>query len=324
MIVKKRNRPLYIQKLEALLRRLPRNHPKIPLIQENLAKHTAGYRGEHSIDYPLSFIDQRNYLILHDLRLAHNEFYFQIDTLLISPHYFFILEVKNIAGTLFFDQDFHQLIRTLDGKEDVFPDPILQVKRHKIQFATWIKKHKLPDMPIETLVVISNPNSQIQTSPQHQDYVRRKVIHRSALPFRISQIEKCYKEAFLTMKELKKISRLLIKQHSSANAFIMEKFNIDPDEITKGVHCPDCYHIPMKRMHGTWFCAKCSHNCKSAHIEALRDYSYLVRTTISNREARDFLLVQSNPLASRILQSTFTETEGTQRGTTYHLTFENE
>ncbi|MCK6258497.1 NERD domain-containing protein [Fictibacillus sp. KIGAM418] len=323
MIVKTRNRPLYIQKLQALLRRLPKNHSKIPFIQETLAKHTAGYRGEHSIDYPLSFLSPQNYYIVHDLRLPHNEYHFQIDTLLISPYYLFILEVKNIAGTLFFDQDFHQLIRTLDDKVEVFPDPILQVKRHKVQLTSWLNKHKLPDIPIETLVVISHPNSQIQTSPPHQQYVRRKVIHRNALPFKINQIEGRYNEAILSIKQLKKITRLLLKQHNSSDSSVMEQFNIHSKDIIKGVHCPECFQIPMERVHGTWLCAQCLHTCKTAHIEALRDYSYLIQSTISNREARDFLKINSNPLASRILQSISTETEGNQRGRTYHLTFED-
>lgn len=133
MIVKKRQLPLMILKLQSLLRRLPKNHPKIPYIEENLAKKMAGYRGEHSIDYPLSFLTFQNYFILHDLRLPHNDYFFQIDTLLISPKFILMLEVKNIAGKLFFDQEFHQLVRTLNDKEEVFPDPILQVKRHETQ-----------------------------------------------------------------------------------------------------------------------------------------------------------------------------------------------
>ncbi|SFD46016.1 Nuclease-related domain-containing protein [Bacillus sp. OV194] len=323
MIVKKRNRPLNIQKLQALLRRLPKNHPKIPLIQETLAKHTAGYRGEHSIDYPLSFLSPQNYYIVHDLRLPHNEYHFQIDTLLISQYYLFILEVKNIAGTLFFDQDFHQLIRTLDDKIEVFPDPILQVKRHKVQLTSWLKKHKLPDIPIETLVVISNPNSQIQTSPPHQQYVRQKVIHRNALPFKINQIEERYKEEGLTIKQLKKMIRLLLKQHSSSNSPILEQFNIKLEEIKKGVQCPECLLIPILRVHGTWHCLECLHYTKNAHLQALKDYSYLINPTITNSAARDFLQLSSISQTTRLLHSLKLDFEGDNKGRTYHLTFED-
>ncbi|SFD43195.1 hypothetical protein SAMN05428981_101375 [Bacillus sp. OV194] len=44
MIVKPIQVPLIIKKLEALLRRLPPNHPKRPLIEKELASRFKGYR----------------------------------------------------------------------------------------------------------------------------------------------------------------------------------------------------------------------------------------------------------------------------------------
>lgn len=46
MIVKERKIPLSILKLQALLRRLPSPHPKVPVIMKELNKKEAGYRGE--------------------------------------------------------------------------------------------------------------------------------------------------------------------------------------------------------------------------------------------------------------------------------------
>lgn len=82
----------------------------------------AGYRGEQSLDYYLGFLT--NYFILHDLRLPDRDHHFQLDTLLISPYFILILEVKNISGTLIFDDHFKQLIRVTPEKEEGFgPDP---------------------------------------------------------------------------------------------------------------------------------------------------------------------------------------------------------
>ncbi|MFX3623267.1 MAG: nuclease-related domain-containing protein [Ectobacillus sp.] len=133
MIVKERKKPVKIQKLEALLRRLPPQHPKQKEIEENLAKSLSGYRGEQSLDYYLSFLPPKQQLILHDLRLKENGRYFQIDTLILTKAFILIIEAKNIAGTIFFDTAFHQLIRTIDGKEEAFPDPIMQITRQKQQ-----------------------------------------------------------------------------------------------------------------------------------------------------------------------------------------------
>ncbi|WP_052343803.1 hypothetical protein [Bacillus massiliigorillae] len=56
MILKERTYPLLATKYEALLRRLPDKHPKKKIIENELGKIIAGYRGEKSLDYYLSFL----------------------------------------------------------------------------------------------------------------------------------------------------------------------------------------------------------------------------------------------------------------------------
>lgn len=134
MIVKERKMPVHLLQLEALLRRLPAHHPKRNVVAENLAKFMAGYKGEQAIEYPLSFLSETKYSILHDIRLFDQKHYFQIDTIIVSSHFLLFLEIKNIVGTLIFDAKFNQLIRISDGTlEEGFPDPLLQVKRQEMQ-----------------------------------------------------------------------------------------------------------------------------------------------------------------------------------------------
>lgn len=133
MIVKERQMPIYLRQLEALFRRLPAYHPKRDVVAESLAKHKAGYKGEQAINYPLSFLPEEKYSILHDIRLFDQDHYFQIDTIIISAHFLLFLEIKNIVGTLLFDSRFNQLIRMSEGSSEGFPDPILQVKRQEAQ-----------------------------------------------------------------------------------------------------------------------------------------------------------------------------------------------
>ena len=85
MIVKERQMPIYLRQLEALFRRLPAHHPKRDMIVESLAKHKAGYKGEQAINYPLSFLSEEKYRILHDIRLFDQNYHFQIDRHL--PHW---------------------------------------------------------------------------------------------------------------------------------------------------------------------------------------------------------------------------------------------
>jgi hypothetical protein len=130
MIVKIRNVPLSIEKLQALICRTPPIHPKIPIMNGNLSKRLSGYKGETYLDYPLSFLSEKDYYILY---LHDSTHYFQFDSFVISTNFMIIPEVKNIAGEIYFDPILHQLIRTLDGKETVFEDPIVQISRQELQ-----------------------------------------------------------------------------------------------------------------------------------------------------------------------------------------------
>ncbi|WP_181347570.1 hypothetical protein [Thalassobacillus sp. CUG 92003] len=69
MILKEHQTSVLIQKLEALLARLPQTHPRREDVEAMLRNHRAGYYGEKSLDYPLASLDSARYSILHDLRL---------------------------------------------------------------------------------------------------------------------------------------------------------------------------------------------------------------------------------------------------------------
>ncbi|MCQ6268120.1 iron-containing alcohol dehydrogenase [Fictibacillus sp. WQ 8-8] len=58
-----------VQKLEALLRRLPASHPRRQEMADQLAKRMAGYKGELSIDYHLRPLLKKGYLILQAVEL---------------------------------------------------------------------------------------------------------------------------------------------------------------------------------------------------------------------------------------------------------------
>ena len=95
MIVKERGFSLELMRMEALDRRLYSNHKMKAKVQLDLKRWRSGIRGEKEIEYPLRFLDEQRYLILHDLRLSDENGYFQIDTLILSESYILILEVKN-------------------------------------------------------------------------------------------------------------------------------------------------------------------------------------------------------------------------------------
>ncbi|MFB4163278.1 nuclease-related domain-containing protein [Alteribacillus sp. JSM 102045] len=57
-------------------------------------KSAAGYRGEKSLDYYLSFLPENECLIFNDLRLPHKNYFFQIDILVLSTRFHLIVVHK--------------------------------------------------------------------------------------------------------------------------------------------------------------------------------------------------------------------------------------
>jgi ribosomal protein L37AE/L43A len=319
MILKTRQIPLTIQKLQALMRRLPTTHPKFAEIKDDLAKRLAGYSGEQSIDYPLSFLPDQNYSILHDIRLFYEPFHFQIDTIVISKEFILLIEVKNISGQLLFDQDYQQLIRTKDGVEEVFPDPILQLKRHGTLFEKWLKANRSTSLPIATLVVISNPFTLIRSTPENRA-LSEIVIHRDVLPEKINLLNEKYPKNMITDIGMKQLGQLIKKRDSPLDPRILEKYQISPHEIAKGVQCPDCSFMPLKRTYGSWHCSKCSSHQKDAHLLALKDYALLLGTTITNKQARNYLHVSSETIVKKLLQKASQSYEGSTKARVYDIT----
>ncbi|WP_338751919.1 nuclease-related domain-containing protein [Bacillus sp. FJAT-52991] len=317
MLVKERTIPLTISILEALARNLPEHHAKQLIIEDELAKSRAGHRGEQSIDYHLSFFPD-DHLILHNVRLASGDHFFQIDTLIICPNMIVILEVKNIAGTLFFDEAFHQLIRTIEEKEEAFPDPILQVWRQQRQLESWLTSHKFPTIPIVPFVVISNPSTIIKNDPTHK-IVRQTVIHASVIPFKFDRLHQMYKNQLLSLKETKKMSRLLIKHHQPYRPDLLRQLQISEKELLTGAKCEKCQHQPMQRNIGKWHCSRCNHYSIDAHIPALTDYALLHSPTITNKQFRDYFQIQSSAVAKRLLGAMNLEQSGNRRNRIYHL-----
>ncbi|MDP4551966.1 nuclease-related domain-containing protein [Alkalihalobacillus macyae] len=318
MIGKLHDAPLNLLKMDALLRRLPPYHNRYEEVKEQLKMYSAGFYGEKSIDFPLSFLEEKRFMIYHDLRLYDGTHHFQIDTLVISQHYILIIEVKNISGTLMFDPIFNQMIRISNTKEEAFPDPLIQVERQRYQLQLFLSKLKLPKIPIETLIVISN-RSTVLKATHEIDAITSKVIRSEYLPTKVRSIDKRYPIEILTMKQVRKLGRFLVKQHDPLDRDILKQFSIPVADLLVGVQCSSCARLPMLRVHGKWFCESCSFASKNAHLKAINDYALLISKEITNQEFRGFLELSSEDAATRLLKSMNLEFSGANKGRRYLL-----
>ncbi|MBS4178487.1 nuclease-related domain-containing protein [Lederbergia citrea] len=318
LIIKQRKIPIKIKKLEALLRRLPMSHSKWKEVVAEAARSWAGYRGEESLDYYLSFLPDKEYFIFHDLRIPYKTHHFQMDFLIQTNYFLLILEVKNISGTITFDPDLNQMIRTLNGIEEAFPDPVQQVKHQQFQLSSLLQQKKYKNVPIESLVVMANPYSLLKMPAKRPDYLQ-KVIRSTRLLEKIQFFHKKHKDEKLTRSELRKISKLLLINDTPHNPNMLQRFELSKSDILPGVFCEKCSTMTMSRSKGSWVCNRCSYSYKNAHLNALEDYSFLINSTISNSETRKFLQLSSSSVAQKLLKtSNFTPT-GTTKDRRYHL-----
>jgi hypothetical protein len=319
MIVKKRSPPLKLLQTEALLDRLkPPNHPKRSLIEQDLKKRKAGYKGEITVDYHLSFLTDKKYLIFNDVRLPLAPDYFQIDSLLVTPCYALPIEIKNIAGTLTIDPEFNQLSQHFSGVETGYPDPITQATRQKLFLQKWFYTNKLPCPPIEFLVAFSNPSTILKMASGHKRVTPYdKMIHAQNIVREVSKLNTQYTSEVI---DLKKVKRLLLSQHRSAYSSILSAYQLTETDLIKGVQCERCSQI-MGRKIGTWLCRCCGHVSRTAHRKTIEDYFQLIKPSITNRELRAFLQLSSAKTAAEILKALNLKVAGSTKGVVYTKEF---
>ncbi|NLP49772.1 nuclease-related domain-containing protein [Bacillus sp. RO1] len=318
MIIKPLEKPLTIRKLEALLRRIDKNHPKRPKIEQDLAKRIAGYKGEESMEYHLSFLDERKYYIFHALRLkSASNFCFQMDVLLLTSKYFLIIEIKNIIGQVTFENHFAQFIRTLNGIEEGFYNPLDQVKKQKLRLDSFIESQKMKRPPIKSLVCFTNPQTIIRSDSRVK--ASQSVMHAHNLFSKLEELNQQFDSSIFTEKELLKISRKLLKQHCEEDVNILERYDIKPEVIIKGVACPGCLNFTMNRKSGSWLCEKCNLKSKDAHLGNLEEYRLLFGQNITHQELKEFLGLATNSTTSKIIYSLGLTHCGSKYRRTYKL-----
>jgi hypothetical protein len=320
LFYKDRDIPYKLKAEEALIRRLNVNHPKLSKIEEEYRKNLAGVRGEKELDYHLSCLND-NYLIINDLRLQQGAHFFQIDSLLISPKASFIIDSKNIAGTIIFDHEFNQCIRIFNEKEEGIRDPFTQVQRHIRLLSQWFDEHKLPTLNLEYIVAISRPSTIIKSKGTNS-YSNHRVVHAAHLISRIRDLEKRYPKEITSIKEIKRIAKKLVKYHVPYKPNIFDTYSIHPNDVKNGVQCPQCMAIPMQKVYGSWYCPQCLTSSKFAHIPALSDYYFLYGCKITLSQFSDFLLLPKSKRksASSFLISLSLPSIGTKKGRVYDLT----
>ncbi|MFS0690156.1 NERD domain-containing protein [Sporosarcina sp. 179-K 8C2 HS] len=300
------------------MRRLPSHHEAIPSLRSKHAAVQAGFGGEQELDKIFeSYSFTMKHGIFHDLSLASST-YFQVDTLFITPWYAVLFEVKNIAGELTVTENPPQLIRVLDsGQVNGFKSPIAQLESNCELFHDWLYSRNLT-LQVYGSVVLAYARQRIEVFDTNIP-----ILFPSAVPTFIRKLP-----TTSPMLDDVTFADLLSQLGSSHRDFIpspiCETYSIPRSDIRTGVICPGCGFIGMERHSRSWHCKACGLAEREAHKQAIRDWFLLFGGKMSNKDCREFLQIERQQTANRILRGMGLHSEGANRNRTYSMQFLSE
>ncbi len=296
--------------LQALVTRLHPTHPQYQKLQQELKNKDAGDFGEHYVVKELLQMALLNECyIFHNVMLP-SVFPMQIDILIIVPNAIIILEIKNIRGTVHFKNNPRQLIRTSEtGEVQVFTHPEIQLEQYIQGLKHFLGKHHIT-IPVYGAVVFPFNNVNIL-----REYEGLPIIMAKELPLFLHKHIGKSKETIMT-----EIKHIILSQLQHRTPFpLCHYYQIDIAALQRGVYCESCGQFGMLKLRMTWYCQHCQYTCTNAHIQALLDYYMLIGETVKNRECREFLKIESQYVAKRLLQKLCLPSTGSDRYRQYNL-----
>lgn len=307
--------PMNLLKAEALERRTFENHRSMPELRTFIKNTRSGYNGERKISYYLGQIPTQRFYIFYDLRLPYGNAYFQIDALLLSTKAILMLDGKNHYGKLLIEKN--QMIQEFQDSRVVYENPISQANRHNLLLTYFLENHKIPILPINSYVVITNSSTEVRVSPDYME-AANKVCRLSDLLRKIDEFYHHNNKELVDNKTLEKLKRLLLKSHTPLQIDILAKYNIAKSEIRTGVQCPNCLSFPMIYKRTIWLCPICHFISQDAYLTAIKDYFLLISPAFTNREIRAFLHLPNTRGTTYFISSLHFPFTGTTKGRVYH------
>lgn len=175
------------------------------------------------------------------------------------------------------------------------------MKKQKLRLDSFIEIQKIKRPPIKSLVCFTNPQTIIRSDSRVK--ASQSIMHAHNLFSKLEELNQQFDTSIFNEKELLKISRKLLKQHFEEDVNILERYDINRNEIINGVQCPVCSKISMNRQSGSWLCKICNMKSKGAHTTALEDYRLIFGPNITHQELKEFLGLATNSTTSKIIYS---------------------
>ncbi|PKR77673.1 hypothetical protein CEY16_07000 [Halalkalibacillus sediminis] len=320
MILKQPKFSIYQKMLECADFRM-KDLSKRSYVDGLLYNERSGLLGEESLLFPISKIDFP-FVALCNLRLILKGVVFQMDTILLSPRFALIIEAKHYTGQVWFECDFDQVRQVRPGGEErIYDDPVLQVEEQKYLLELWLQLNGYENLPVETVVVMTNPNAQLKLQKPSELH-KKKVITLPRLSKRFREISDYFDEEFYSMDQVRSLGESLLRADRPYCPNILERTKLSSDDFKRGVWCVNCKDFCMKRARLSWECDRCGLRDRNAHLPALKDYYLLFGEEISNSQLRWWLGLESSDVAGYLLKKLNLKKRGRGRSLKHLLGFD--
>lgn len=242
---------------------------------------------------------------------------FQTDCLILTPNLIILLESKNISGKLYFESNPERLVREKEnGLIDVYESPEVQVERNVTHLKMWLEEHGLK-IPVVGAFIL--------TSAKHPIVVKEPLRIQALFPKSVfSYVHQQWnqyrnRKQFLSIDGMEKL-REMIELESVKNRYeqfpLRKRWSFENVKLVQGVRCCRCNKIGMTWISRSWEC-KCGYKDKDAHIPTLQEWFIFNKNTITNKECREYLMIDSRHVIKRLLKHKCILEIGNTKGTNY-------
>ncbi len=201
-----------------------------------------GFAGEVKFDQLIENLQEERYII-NDLLLEINNSYFQINSVIITQAFIYLLDIKNFQGDCYLESD--KLYSVTTKRE--YKNPLDQLKRSSTLFRQLLQFLELNYL-IESSVIFINHEFTLYQAPMDQPLI---------LP---TQVDRFLKDINRTPSKLndghKNLAQKLLSLHQPKNPFTtLPKY--DYDQLQKGIYCKTCFSFFISVKNQDFKCGKC-------------------------------------------------------------------
>ncbi|MFC4619215.1 nuclease-related domain-containing protein [Camelliibacillus cellulosilyticus] len=222
-----------------------------------------GFEGERTFDKMLEgALPSDDWLIIPNLRLKWDGNEFQIDTLLISQHQIYLIEIKNREGDYFIEGD-----RWCSFYGRQIKNPLHQLERAELLLSQCIQSIGII-LPIVSRVVFVNPEFALFQAPREYPII---------LPAQINRFLKQLRNApsTLTKKHFELAKKLTFRHIKRSSHESVPVYTYD--QLKKGIHCGSCHSFHVKLIGRRSVCQHCGYEepLESAFMRSVDEFHTL-------------------------------------------------